>query len=71
MCILYRSMFMFSLDTYAAEPWYLDILLYPVTLTIQCLLLRRVRANKASLQSLSVSSFTTPPTTKSIPAATT
>ena len=32
MCISYISMFMFRLDTYATEPWYLDILLYPVTL---------------------------------------
>ncbi len=32
MCISYISMFMFRLDTYAAEPWYLGILLYPVTL---------------------------------------
>ncbi len=32
MRIVYMSMFMFRLDAYAAEPWYLDILLYPVTL---------------------------------------
>ena len=53
-------MFMFRLDIYAAEPWYH---VTSVTLTIQCLQLQHVRANKASLQSLSVSSFTTPPST--------
>ena len=46
-----------SLDIYAAEPWYLDILLYPVTLISYWLLLQHVRANKASLQILSVSSL--------------
>jgi len=62
MCISYISMFMLRLDIYAAEPWYH---VTSVTLTIQCLQLQHVRANKASLQSQSVSSFTTPPTTKS------
>jgi hypothetical protein len=32
MGIVYIYMFVFRLDTYAAEPWYLDILLYLVTL---------------------------------------
>jgi hypothetical protein len=30
MCIVYISMFMFILDAYAAEPWYLGILSYPL-----------------------------------------
>ncbi len=30
MCISYMSMFMFRLDTYATEPWYLGILSYPL-----------------------------------------
>jgi hypothetical protein len=34
------------LDTYATEPWYLDILLYPVTLTSHCMSLTHVRAIK-------------------------
>ncbi len=54
------SMFMFRLDTYATEPWYLDILLYPVTLISHCMSLQHVRANKASLQTLSVSSLVLP-----------
>jgi hypothetical protein len=65
MCIVYISMFMFSLDINAAEPWYLGTLLYPVTLNSYCVLLKHVRANKASLQTLSVSSFSTPPITSS------
>ncbi len=32
MCISYISMFMFRLDAYGTEPWYLGILSYPVTL---------------------------------------
>jgi hypothetical protein len=67
MCISYMSMFMFRLDIYAAEPWYL---VTSVTLIIQCFQLKQVKANKASHQSLSVSSFTTPPTTKSKAATT-
>jgi hypothetical protein len=44
-------MFVFSLDIYAAEPWYFVI---SIALIIQCLLLKQVRANKASLQKNSV-----------------
>ena len=61
MCISYISMFMFRLDTYAAEPWYLGTSLY---IRLPCisywLLLQHVRANKASLQTLSVSSLLVP-----------
>ncbi len=68
MRIVYMSMFMFSLDINEAEPWHF---VYPVNLNSYCVLLKHVRANKALLQYISGSSFTTPPTTKSRPAATT
>ena len=64
--VLYIDLCLCIVDIYAAEPWYLDILLYPVTLNSYWLLLQHVRANKASLQTLSVSSLTcTPPPTRS------
>ena len=67
MCISYRSMFMYCryLCGGTLVPWYIVI---SVTLISYWLLPQHVRANKASLQTLSVSSFTTPPTTTSRPA---
>ncbi len=58
--VLYIYLCSCILDSYAAEPCYLDILLYPVTLISYCLLLQHVRANKASLQTISVSSLVLP-----------
>ena len=58
--VLYIDLCLCIVDVYVTEPWYLDILLYPVTLISYCLLLQHVRANKASLQTLSVSSLVLP-----------
>ena len=59
MCIVYISMFMFSLDINAEEPWYLII-----SSNLEQLL-RVTETYKASLQTLSVSSLiSTPPTTQ-------
>jgi hypothetical protein len=44
--VLYIDLCSCIVDIYAAEPWYLGILLYPVTLTSYCLLLQHVRAIK-------------------------
>jgi hypothetical protein len=63
---IYISMFVYSryLCGGTLVPWY--IMLYPVALNSYCLLRQHVRANKASLQTISVSSLTsTPPPTSS------
>ncbi len=57
LCVSRIDLCLYILDSYATEPWYLGILSYPLPCISYCWPLQHVRANKASLQTLSVPSL--------------